>query len=40
MFFDQFNRLMVAGDIKGAAQIAANAPGTSIRNAETIAKLK
>lgn len=40
MFQEQFARLLIAGDIKGAALIAASAPGTSIRNQETIAKLK
>jgi clathrin heavy chain len=40
MFMDQFNRLLVAGDILNAAKIAASAPGTLLRNPETIAKFK
>lgn len=40
MFVDQFNRLLVAGDIMNAAKIAASAPGTLLRNPETIAKFK
>lgn len=40
MFVEQFNRLLVAGDIMNAAKIAASAPGTLLRNPETIAKFK
>jgi len=40
MFVDQFNRLLVAGDVLNAAKIASSAPGTLLRNTETIAKFK
>ena len=40
MFVEQFNRLLVAGDVTNAAKIAASAPGTLLRNPETIAKFK
>jgi clathrin heavy chain len=40
MFVDQFNRLLVAGDVVNASKIAASAPGTLLRNPETIAKFK
>lgn len=40
IFVEQFNRLLVAGDIANAAKIAASAPGTLLRNPETIAKFK
>ena len=39
-FVDQFNRLLVAGDVLNASKIAASAPGTLLRNPETIAKFK
>lgn len=40
MFIDQFNRALMAGDASTAAKIAASAPGTLLRNPESIAKLK
>jgi len=40
LFLQQFNRLLGSGDVKGAARIAAGAPGTLLRNQETINRLK
>ena len=40
MFLDQFNRSLIGGDYAGAAKIAAGAPGTLLRNQETINKFK
>jgi len=40
LFVQQFNRMLASGDYKGAASVAASAPGTVLRNNETINKFK
>ncbi len=40
LLIDQFNRFIISQDYNGAARIAAGAPGTLLRNAETIARFK
>lgn len=40
MFVDQFNKAILAGDALSAAKIASSAPGTVLRNPESIAKFK
>lgn len=40
MFVDQFNKALLSGDVTTAAKIAASAPGTVLRNPESIAKFK
>lgn len=40
LFVQQFGRLMAQGDIKGAAKMAAGAPGNLLRNQETISRLR
>ena len=40
MLIEQFNNLFNAGDYQGAARVAADSPGNSIRNAQTIQKFK
>lgn len=40
LFLAQFNKLFGTGDYKGAAKIAREAPGDTLRNNETIAKFK
>lgn len=40
MFTAKFNQSMAAGDYAGAARVARGAPGTLLRNAETIQKFK
>ncbi|CAK75677.1 unnamed protein product (macronuclear) [Paramecium tetraurelia] len=40
MFVDQFNKAILSGDALSAAKIAASAPGTVLRNPESIAKFK
>ena len=40
LFTQQFNRLLAGGDIRGAARVAAAAPGQSLRNQETISRLR
>lgn len=40
LFATQFNKLLAMGDYAGAARVAKDAPGTLLRNQETINKLK
>eukprot|EP00742_Colponemidia_sp_Colp-10_P000714 GILJ01000776.1.p1 GENE.GILJ01000776.1~~GILJ01000776.1.p1 ORF type:complete len:1719 (+),score=373.80 GILJ01000776.1:96-5252(+) len=40
LFVQNFNRLLAAGDYKGAAAVAGSAPGTVLRNSDTINKFK
>lgn len=40
MFVDQFNKALMVQDAATAAKIAASAPGTLLRNPESIAKFK
>ncbi|OMJ87695.1 hypothetical protein SteCoe_10539 [Stentor coeruleus] len=40
LFVQSFNRCLAGGDIKGAAKIAAGAPGSLLRNQETIIRLR
>lgn len=40
LFVTQFNKLLAMGDYAGAARVAKDAPGTLLRNQETINKLK
>jgi len=40
LFVQQFNRLLASGDYAGAARVAGGAPGTLLRNQETINKFK
>lgn len=40
LFTEQFNRCIISGDFQGAAKLAASAPGTLLRNSDTIAKFK
>lgn len=40
MFIEQFNKMLLAQDYKQAALVAANAPGTLLRNAQTIQRFK
>lgn len=40
LFITQFNKLLVSGDYAGAAKVARDAPGTLLRNQDTINKFK
>lgn len=40
LFNAQFNRLLGVGDYAGAAKVARDAPGTLLRNSDTITKFK
>eukprot|EP01138_Halocafeteria_seosinensis_P003567 gb/GECG01003646.1/.p1 GENE.gb/GECG01003646.1/~~gb/GECG01003646.1/.p1 ORF type:complete len:1723 (+),score=251.44 gb/GECG01003646.1/:1-5169(+) len=40
LFVKQFNDKIAAGDIDGAARVAAESPGTTLRNKETINKIQ
>lgn len=40
LFVTQFNKLLAMGDFTGAAKVARDAPGTLLRNVDTINKLK
>mmetsp|Transcript_185 Transcript_185/g.179 ORF Transcript_185/g.179 Transcript_185/m.179 type:complete len:1699 (-) Transcript_185:18-5114(-) len=40
LFLAQFNKLFGSGDYKGAAKVAREAPGDTLRNADTIQKFK
>ncbi len=40
LFATQFNKLLVMGDYAAAARVAKDAPGTLLRNQDTINKLK
>lgn len=40
LFVDLFNNMLVSGNYQGAAKIAAQAPGTLLRNPDTINKFK
>jgi clathrin heavy chain len=40
LFVTQFNKLLAMGDYAGAARVAKDAPGTLLRNQDTINKLK
>lgn len=40
LFLAQFNKLFGTGDYKGAARVAREAPGDTLRNADTIQKFK
>ena len=40
LFIAQFNKLLMTGDYAGSAKVARDAPGTLLRNQDTINKFK
>ena len=40
LFVQTFNKALISGDVRAAAKIAAGAPGTLLRNQETIVRLR